>query len=91
MRMGRYKMLANMLPQSEISIRDAKPPEGVELMDFIRKSELGKFTLYDLQADPAETKDLSETDSQTFDEVRQRMIRLHAEIRSEGPQYRLKR
>ena len=58
MRVGDYKMLANMLPQPEISIRDTRPPSGVSIMDFIRKSEIGNFALYDLRNDPNETENL---------------------------------
>ena len=91
MRSGDYKILANMLPQNDISIRDAGPPQGVSIMDFIKQSKLGNFTLYNLHDDPSETTELSKTERARFDTLRQRMTDLHAEIRSEGPVYQLGR
>ena len=58
-------------------------------MDFIKKSELGDFTLYDLEDDPAESIEVSASQARKFEELRERMIRLHAEIREEGPRYEL--
>ena len=89
MREGDFKMLANMLPQSQISIRDASPPKGVGIMDFIKNSELGNFTLYNLKKDPSESKELSESNKRRFNAMRARMIELHGEIRKEGPSYDL--
>lgn len=89
MRVGDYKILANMLPQPEISIQDAKPPAGVSLMDFIKQSELGNFTLYNLRKDPSETTELSAREPEKLSLLRQQMIELHAEIRAEGPYYEL--
>ena len=89
MRMGDHKMLANMLPQSEITIRDASAPQGVGIMDFIKQSDLGNFTLYDLKNDPSETTNLAESHRKKFESMRLRMIQLHSEIREEGPRYEL--
>lgn len=89
MRIGDYKMLANMLPQKDIGINDASPPAGMARMDFIKKSELGNFTLYNLKTDPGESKELSTSQPETFAAMRTRMISLHAEIRAEGPDYPL--
>lgn len=89
MRIGDYKMLANMLPQAEVSIRDTRPPAGLSIMDFIGQSELGNFTLYDLSADRGETTELSKSNQPKFEQMRDAMIRLHAEIRDEGPKYQL--
>lgn len=91
MRDGDYKMLANMLPQSDISIQDTKPPAGMAIMNFIRKSDLGNFTLYDVKSDPGETTELSQSQPDKYKALRQRMIKLHAEIRAEGPAYELTR
>jgi arylsulfatase A len=90
MRIGDYKMLANMLPQPGISIHDAKPPAGLGIMDFIKKSDLGNFTMYNLKADRAESRDLAASHPEKFASMRARMIGLHAEIRAEGPRYELK-
>jgi arylsulfatase A len=90
MRIGDYKMLANMLPQPEVSISDTRPPRGMAIMDFIKQSELGNFTLYDLKNDPSETKNLAESHPEKYSSMRQRMIDLHSEIREEGPVYNLK-
>ena len=91
MRVGSYKMLANMLPQANVSIRDSGPPPGVPLMEFIKDSELGNFTLYDLERDPEETTDLANSNAQRFESMKRQMIKIHAEIRAEGPRYELKR
>tara|TARA_Y100001934_G_scaffold11144_1_gene14213 strand:- start:9597 stop:11066 length:1470 start_codon:yes stop_codon:yes gene_type:complete len=90
MRLGDYKMLANMLPQKEITVRDAAPPADVKLMDFIKDSDLGNFTLYNLSKDPAETTELSAREPEKFSSMRGRMIELHSEIRAEGPYYELR-
>ena len=89
MRVGDYKMLANMLPQPEVSIRDTRTPPGVSIMDFIKQSELGNFTLYNLKKDPSETTELSVKEPERFSILRQQFIEIHAEIRAEGPYYEL--
>ena len=91
MRHGDYKILANMLPQRETGINDAAPPEGQSIMDFIKQAELGNFTLYDLKNDPSETTELSDAEPGKLEEMKNAMIELHAEIRSEGPVYELGR
>lgn len=90
MRDGDYKVLANMLPQREITIRDAAPPVGTGLMDFIKDSELGNFTLYNVREDPSETTELSAIEPERFSELRRRFIALYDEIRREGPRYELR-
>ncbi|MEM9478666.1 MAG: sulfatase-like hydrolase/transferase [Verrucomicrobiota bacterium] len=89
MRDGDYKMLANMLPQGEITINDASPPKGVSIMNFIKNSDLGNFTLYNLARDRAEASELSTSEPEKFKQMRDKMIQLHAEIRAEGPVYDL--
>lgn len=89
MRVGAYKILANMLPQPEISIRDARTPAGMSVMDFIKQSELGNFTLYNLKKDPSEKNELSKVEPEKLSSMRQQFIELHAEIRKEGPYYQL--
>ncbi len=89
MRIGNYKMLANMLPQQEISNNDAKQPKGMPIMDFIKQSELGNFTMYNLVEDMSETTELSKAEPQRYESMKRRMIELHAEIRAEGPVYPL--
>ncbi|MEM9280959.1 MAG: sulfatase-like hydrolase/transferase [Verrucomicrobiota bacterium] len=89
MRIGDYKVLANMLPQREITMNDAAPPEGQSIMDFIREAELGNFTLYNLKEDPNETTELSQSQPEKMEELKKQMIQLHDEIRAEGPVYDL--
>ena len=89
MRWGNLKMLANMLPQAKIDISDTRAPEGMATMDFIKQSELGEFTLYDLATDPGETTEVSDRDPEATTAMRKRMVELHAEIREEGPIYDL--
>lgn len=90
MRIGNYKMLANMLPQQAISINDARQPQGMSIMDFIKKSELGNFTMYNLDKDLSETTELSKSEPQRYESMKRRMVELHAEIRAEGPVYELR-
>ena len=90
MRIGSYKMLANMLPQQEVSNNDARQPQGMSIMDFIKKSKLGNFTMYNLGEDISETVELSTREPQRYESMKRRMIELHAEIRSEGPVYDLR-
>jgi len=90
MRIGDYKMLANMLPQQEVSNNDARQPRGISIMDFIKKSELGNFTMYNLAEDLSETTELSKKEPQRYESMKRRMVELHAEIRAEGPVYELR-
>ena len=90
MRVGDYKLLANMLPQPEVSIRDTRTPKGMSVMDFIKNSELGNFTMYNLKKDPAETTELSKVEPEKLSSLRQQFLELHAEIRDEGPRHQLR-
>lgn len=89
MRAGDYKILANMLPQKKITVNDAAPPDGVSIMDFIKEAELGNFTIYNLEKDPNETRELSQEEPEKLEELKKQMIKLHSEIRAEGPIYQL--
>ena len=89
MRVGNYKILANMLPQEKITINDAKPPKDMSIMEFIKNAEIGNFSLYDLKEDPNETKDLAKVLPEKLSEMRKVMLELHSEIREEGPVYKL--
>ena len=91
MRVGDYKILANMLPQREITENDAAPPEGVSVMDFIKEAELGNFSLFNLDEDPNETNELSKAEPERLEKLKKQMVRLHEVIRSEGPFYELGR
>jgi len=91
MRYGKYKILANMLPQSKIGINDSSPPAGKSIMDFIKKSDIGNFSLYNLEDDPNETKDLAKSNPEQLEELKKIMIQLHQEIKTEGPVYNLSR
>ena len=91
MRVGDYKILANMLPQREIAVNDAAPPEGVSVMDFIKEAELGNFSLFNLDEDPNESNELSKAEPERLEKLKKQMVRLHEEIRSEGPFYELGR
>ncbi len=90
MRHGDYKIMANMVPQWLAgSNNDTTPPPGVTTMDFIKKSELGNFELFNLAKAPYETAELSKSEPEHFYKLRKMMINLHAEIRAEGPIYDL--
>ncbi len=91
MRVGDYKVLANMLPQKDISISDSAPPAGMSLMDFIKDADLGNFTIYNLKDDPNETTELSKSQPEKLEELKKQMIQLHDDIRAEGPVYELSR
>ena len=58
-------------------------------MDFIKKSDLGNFTLYNLRRDPSEASELSTSEPDKHKEMKEKLIKLHAEIRAEGPVYEL--
>ena len=89
MRLGNYKILANMLPQKEITVNDAAPPPGVPIMNFIKESELGNFSMFNLKQDPNEVRDLSQMEPEKLERLKKTMIELHEEIRAEGPVYDL--
>ncbi|MEM0927366.1 MAG: sulfatase-like hydrolase/transferase, partial [Planctomycetota bacterium] len=88
MRDGDYKMLATMLPQrSPGAIADARQPPDWTIMQFIKQAELGRFEMFHLAEDESETKNVSREEPDRFESMREKMIRLHDEIRSEGPVY----
>ncbi|MEM8912318.1 MAG: sulfatase-like hydrolase/transferase [Planctomycetota bacterium] len=89
MRVGDYKVLANMTPQKQIGTNDASPPDGMSRMDFIKHAELDNFTMFNLKEDPNETRELSKSQQASLEALKTRMIQLHSEIRSEGPRYLL--
>jgi arylsulfatase A len=92
MRDGDYKLLATMMPQGDPgNIADARQPSGWTIMEFIRKAELGRFEMFNLRSDPSETSNVATAEPQRFEQLRKRMIALHAEIRGEGPEYELGR
>lgn len=86
MRIGDYKLLATMVPQkSPGNINDAVQPEGWSILKFVKEAELSRFALYNLQKDPAEKHNLSETQPKRFQQLKERMISLYEEIQAEGP------
>ncbi len=90
MRDGDYKIAATMVPQSKPGdIADAKQPDGWTIMEFIRKADLDRFELFDLSKDPSEIRNLVSERPKRFNQLRRKMIDLHAEIRAEGPEYEL--
>lgn len=90
MREGDYKLLATMMPQKAPGeISDAKQPAGWSIMEFIKQGELDRFEMFDLKNDPGETRDLASEHPERFEQLREQMIALHAEIRAEGPSYQL--
>ena len=90
MRHGDYKMLATLLPQQKPGdFSDASQPKGWSVMKFIKEAELGRFELFNLAADRAETKNLATTDPERFEMLKKKMVALHGEIRAEGPVYEL--
>ncbi|MGI9470851.1 MAG: sulfatase family protein [Rubripirellula sp.] len=92
MRDGDYKLLATMTPQADPgNIADAKPPMGWTIMEFIKKAKLDRFEMFNLMTDPSETSNLVPVEPKRFEELRKRMIALHAEVRAEGPEYSLGR
>ena len=90
MRHGDYKMLATLLPQQKPGdFSDASQPKGWSVMKFIKEAELGRFELFNLAADRAETKNLATSDPEHFEMLKKKMVALHREIRAEGPVYEL--
>jgi len=90
MRDGDYKILATMLPQADPgNIADARQPPDWSIMQFIKQADLGRFELFNLSDDPAESVNLAATQPERLERLKKRMIALHAEIRAEGPEYQL--
>lgn len=90
MRDGDYKLLATMLPQEDPGdIADARQPNDWTIMQFIKQAELARFEMFNLADDPSETTNLAAAQPERFESLQRRMIKLHAEIRAEGPEYRL--
>lgn len=90
MRDGDYKLLATMMPQPNPgAYEDARKPDGWTIMQFIKQAELERFEMFKLTDDPAETTNLATVEPERFERLKKRMINLHAEIRSEGPEYEL--
>ena len=90
MRYGDYKIMANMLPQPfPGDPKDAQTPAGMAIMDFIKKSKLGNYSLFNLAKDPNETTDLAQSEPERLAEMQKQLLALHAEIRDEGPVYDL--
>ena len=92
MRDGDYKLLATMVPQADPgNIADARQPSGWTIMEFIKKAELDRFEMFNLENDPSETTNLVTAEPERFEQLRNQMVELHAEIRGEGPEYELGR
>lgn len=90
MREGDYKMVATMLPQvSPGQIADARQPAGWTIMEFIKRAELGRFEMFNIDRDESESKNLALAEPERFAFMKQKMVALHAEIRAEGPIYEL--
>lgn len=86
MRSGDRKILAHMTPQlNPGAIEDAQPPAGVTRMEFIKRSRLGGFAMYDLVRDPAETTDLAGSQPDDLTAMRERFVELFTEVQKEGP------
>ena len=64
-------------------------PTGWTIMEFIKQAELDRFEMFNLANDASETTNLVKTEPKRFEQLRDRMIELHAEIRAEGPEYEL--
>jgi len=84
-----YAASPNCSP-ARTGILAGRSPYRVGIMDFIKPSELGNFTLYDLKNDPSETTNLAESQREQLESMRKRMIQLHTEISEEGPRYELR-
>ena len=72
------------------NIADARQPDDWTIMRFIKQAEFGRFEMFNLKKDPAETTNHTNAETERFTELRERMIQLHTEIRAEGPEYELK-
>lgn len=90
MREGDYKILATLLPQKDPGgYNDAVQPDDWTIMQFIKQADLGNFEMYNLAEDPNETTNLAESQPERFERLKKQMIKLHADIRAEGPEYEL--
>jgi arylsulfatase A len=79
-RQGRWKLLAAL---------DGPRPKPAEYSaadgELIRHGRLTAFELYDLEADPAESRDLATAQPEKLAELRGEMERIHAGVSAEGP------
>ncbi len=76
MRRGKWKILAGTGP-----IDDEKT-----VMEHIREAPFQDFALYDLEADPTESRELSAESPSEFASMKQALEALHREIVQAGPQ-----
>ena len=58
-------------------------------MEFIKKAELGRFELFNLADDPGEQTNLAAANPDKLKTMKDTMVKLHREIRAEGPEYQL--
>jgi arylsulfatase A len=90
MRDGDYKLLATMLPQKNPGADDdAVQPDDWTIMQFIKEANLGNFEMFNLTEDPSETTNVATTQPEKFERLKKQMVNLHADIRTEGPEYEL--
>ncbi len=90
LRDGDWKILAEMTPRLPLgNSSDARPPSGITAIDFIKKSKLDHFVLYNLREDPNETKEIGAENPEKLAELKKNILALHAEVVAEGPYWEL--
>ena len=83
LRIGHWKILG--LIDLPTNLRKWPIAEGH--MDIIRNAEINGFELYNLQEDIGETKNLAEKESQRLGTMAEMLVKLHREVRAEGPSW----
>jgi hypothetical protein len=58
-----------------------------QAIDVIKTADLAGFELYDLNADIAESTDVSDRHPEVLERLKRRALALHAEIRAEAPRW----
>ena len=56
-------------------------------MEIIRNAEISGFELYNLQEDIGETRNLAAKESHRLSAMAELLIKLHREVRTEGPDW----
>jgi arylsulfatase A len=85
LRMGDYKILARMVHPMQPTRKDLFPPQGTELMEFIKRTDIEDFQLYDVVRDPGETQELSKEKPEVYAKLRALLLATYEEIQKEGP------
>lgn len=79
LREGKWKILGRFEPiQSQWTVRN-----------YIENAQFDAYELYDLEADPTETHNLSEQHPEVFEDLKTKLIAVHRDSMAEAPKFDL--